>query len=165
MPSLRSLRLCGELVLNSVMAFRTDYTTEIVAPIGRVFAYLEDPEKGKLWRTGLLASERTKDVPGGVGSTFVERIREGRRVVEYAGEVIAWAPPRELGVRVGNRHFSADAVYRLAPLGDSRTRLDYTCDTTIHSRVIGLLLGWYIKAFSRRMLGRMMAKLKEHAEA
>ena len=89
---------------------------EIEAPIGRVFALVDDPQKIKLWMHGLeetvYRTPRSKANP--VGTRFTQRIRRGRQVAEYDGEVTAYDKPRHLAVRMGNEKFAFDVDYRLA---------------------------------------------------
>lgn len=143
---------------------RTFYRGEIDAPIERVFDLVERPDRRKQWMDGLeettlLADERAKTV----GAVFRQRVRDGRGVSEYAGEVTAYEHPRHLGIRIGNPSFVMQVDYRLTPIGP-RTRLDYTTELVAG----GALLRLVEQAFSwltRRILHRQMRRLKTLAEA
>jgi hypothetical protein len=148
------------------MPFRTEYSMTVAAPIKRVFELLEDAEKSKAWRTGLVSSRITHEPPGSkVGTTFAETVREGKKTVDYTGEVTHWSPPTELGVRIENAQFFAEVIYRLAAIDDSRTRLRYICHTTLRSRILTWLLGWYVNSAGRKMAEKMMLDLKRAAES
>jgi len=140
------------------------YSMEVKAPIDKLFSYVEDKEKMKLWMEGLEETVYTTplDLTNPVGTKFKQKIREGGRVQEYDGELLAYEKPKHLAVRIGNKHFQAMADYRFTPTHDG-TRLDYTCDVNCHSwiaRMMSVLFGWFMK----RILRKQMAKLKELAE-
>jgi carbon monoxide dehydrogenase subunit G len=144
---------------------KADYTLEMNAPIEKAFEAVSDPAKQKIWMEGLEETiyPSPLDSDGNpVGTKFKQRIREGRSVNEYDGEVTAYDKPNHLGVRVGNRQFTVLVDYRFAST-DSGTRLNYTADLRFHTviaRVMGVLFSW----FTRRILDQQMKRLKDVAE-
>ena len=139
-------------------------SVDIDAPLDHVFDLVDDPEKTKLWMDGLedtfFLTERNPENP--VGSRFSRRLRESGRVVEYEGEVTGYAYPTYLALKIGNKDFTMDVSYRLTPM-DPGTRLDYECDTVMHSaiaRIMGTMFGWMTKSIIRNQV----TKLKEVAE-
>jgi uncharacterized protein YndB with AHSA1/START domain len=114
------------------------HSLDIDAPIEKVFALVDDPERIKLWMKGL--EETVYPTPPNrenpVGTRFKQRIREGRRVAEYDGEVTAYDKPTHLAVRIGNEKFLFDVDYRLSDLG-GRTQLDYTAQTATEGGLRG----------------------------
>src|SRR5262245_17986770 len=141
-----------------------NYSMEVKAPIDKLFEYVDDKEKMKLWMDGLEETTYVtqRDPANPVGTKFKQKIREGGRVQEYDGEVLAYEKPKRIAVRIGNKMFDAIADYRFTPTHDG-TRLDYTCEVTCHhwlARVMKVLFGWFMK----RILRKQMAKLKELAE-
>lgn len=144
---------------------RITYQLDIEAPIGTVFEQLDDDEKLKLWMEGL---EETiypsgRDAQNPLGTKFVQKIREGGRVGEYDGEVIAYEKPTRLAIDIGNRQFTMRVDYRLRPT-PTGTRLDYSVET-IRATWFVRLLGNLFSGFTRRLLDRQMKKLKELAES
>jgi uncharacterized protein YndB with AHSA1/START domain len=138
---------------------------EIDAPIERVFALVDDPEKTKLWMRGLeetvFTTRRSRANP--VGARFTQRIRHGRRIAEYDGRVTAYERPHRLALRIGDGRGAFDVEYRLSDLG-GRTRLDYTAtgsDPTGLARPAGAFFAWV----TRRIAGKQMQRLKTVAEA
>ena len=136
----------------------------IAAPRERVFAYLDDPALMKRWIAGL--EEVTFDKPGvprAVGTGFREKIRGMGRTLQYAGEVIAYRPPQEVGARLANTRFSLDVTHRLTSAG-SGTRIEQIAALTFHGwpgRLTGGLAGWLL----RRHLAQALARLKTVVEA
>jgi len=103
-------------------------TTVIERPQQHVWSFFEDPEKLKLWVPGLVELRITSPSPHGPGSTYVMRMKEGRRVRDYQGETLVWDPPRRVKEHLWGEHLLSvrlmTADYRLEDLGE-RTRLDY----------------------------------------
>jgi carbon monoxide dehydrogenase subunit G len=140
------------------------YTLDINAPMERVFACVTDDEKKKIWMEGVVGTEfpNGKDQENPVGTKFTQQIKEGRRIVEYDGEIIAYEKPHLLGVRVGNKMFSFDTYYRLAEQPGG-TRLNYESQFVSASslaKFMGKLFGW----FTRKLVVKQMAALKKLAE-
>lgn len=143
---------------------RANYRLNINAPVGTVFNLVDDDEKVKLWMDGLEETlypwGRNRENP--VGTKFRQKVREGGRMAEYDGEVIAYEKPTHLAIRIGNSEFLMQVDYRLTP-GPTGTRLDY------HAEMIEAR--WFIRLMSRffnwltiRILERQMKKLKQLAE-
>ncbi len=138
---------------------------EIHAPMRKVFDLLNDAEKHKLWLDGLEETIREPgyDPKNPLGSKFRQKIREGRKVEVYDGEVTAFERPRHFGVRVHNDAFTAQVDYRLKSL-KKVTRLDFTSEITFKSVAFRMLAN-----LSRPIVGgileKQMTKLKELAEA
>jgi uncharacterized protein YndB with AHSA1/START domain len=141
------------------------YSMEINAPIEQVFACVDDDEQVKRWMEGVeeITYLDPPDRDNPVGTRFKQRIREGGRVAEYEGKVIAYDKPRHLGISLGNKQFTMQVDYRFAPI-DGGTRLDYSAEMIAGNgfvRVMGVLFGW----MTRRILRNQMAALKTMAES
>ncbi|NLF77299.1 MAG: hypothetical protein GX573_16505 [Chloroflexi bacterium] len=138
----------------------------IKAPIAIVFEWVSDFEQRRRWMEGV---EDTVFAPPfdpahPLGATFRQNIREGARVVEYDGEIIAWEPPTHFGVRLSNPDFTLDLDYRLSLQDEQATRLDYQVNTTYMSafaRVMGMLFMW----LTRRIAYRQIARLRDLVES
>ncbi len=139
-------------------------TVEIAAPVGHVFALLDDLDRHRLWLDGLeeVVSRSRRDPGNPVGWRFTMRMG-GPRHVEFDGEVIAREKPSHVGLRIGNPAFTMDTHYRLTAAGPG-TRLDYEVEVANHTRatrVSSLLLG----SETRRLIRKQLRKLKKVAEA
>lgn len=137
----------------------------IRAPIERVWQLIDDPAQLSRWMEGLIESRDLAEGgrPRGIGTRFVQRIREGGREAEYQGEITDYEPPARLGLTIGNRIFGMRVHYRLERV-DEGTRLDYSAELERGGalvRVLGTLFGW----LTRRILRQQMARLKALAEA
>jgi carbon monoxide dehydrogenase subunit G len=141
------------------------YILHINAPIAKVFSLVDEEKNLKKWIDGLEETvfpegyDRAKTV----GTKFKQRIKEGSRINEYDGEVIAYEKPSHLGILLGNKHFTVKVDYRFTTDG-VQTRLDYQAEI--------IRAGWFVRfmgklfsGFSKRLLDRQMKKLKELAES
>ncbi len=147
------------------VAGRLTLIQEIEAPIETVFDLISDERNLKLWIDGLEATVYTSDVDrqNPLGATFIRRIREGRRVSEYRGEVTVFERPSRLAATIRGSQFAMAVDYRLESILGG-TRLAYSAELTDASRiarVFAFLFGW----LTRRILRRQMAKLKAVSES
>ena len=130
------------------------HSIEIERPPDVVWRYLDDPEKQKLWMKGLVSNEPTDDRTG-VGSRFKMRIKQGRRISEYEGEVLTYDAPRHLGIKFWGGCMKnmppMHVDYTLTDLG-GRTRVDYK------SACEGGGLGWRIMWVLFRWIAKMQIK-------
>jgi uncharacterized protein YndB with AHSA1/START domain len=140
------------------------YALEINAPIARVFDLVDDDDNIKLWMDGL--EETTypegKNRANPVGTKFKQQIREGSRVAEYEGRVIAYEKLNLLAITIGNSQFEMEVVYRFTPKG-AWTWLDYSATMT-RGNLMMKLMGKLFAPLTRRILDRQMKRLKELAE-
>ena len=93
----------------------------ITASSDKVFGLIEDPKARKQWQKGLEETTYTH-VPEGdspVGTRFVAHIREGRRLREYPGEVVAYEPGTLISVQMDVPQFTLTNTYMVIPKGES----------------------------------------------
>lgn len=140
------------------------YSIVIEAPIAVTFDCVDGNEKIKRWMPELVSIDYIGDYDeeNPVGTKFTQKLKEGRRIAEYAGEVLAYDKPRLLGIRIGNNMFQVEVYYRFAPIATG-TRLLYECNILYKnwlSRSIGKLFEW----LNRRILTKQMNALKLLAE-
>lgn len=142
------------------------HTVDIAASPSLVWTYLEDREKQKQWMHGVVDNHATSDGPTRPGSTFRMSIKEGRKVVEYNGEILAYVVDEHMQVRLTGGCLRSDmsmtADYRLSGGSSDGTRLDYTCTADLHGM-------WRLGApFFKLMAGyqarRFIRSLRELAE-
>ncbi len=147
---------------------QTVYSTLIDCTPEQLWPWLEEPDKQKQWMKGLLEKVSTSEEPTRVGSTFRMTIKEGRRVVEYEGEVTNYDLHHRLSIKFWGEMLRGVEIYvdyQLQDLGD-RTRLDYlsTADTSEAGFFIKLMMPLY-KIFGLVQLKSFMKTLKHLAEA
>jgi len=141
------------------------YSAVINAPIERAFACVEDHDKIKQWAQGVeeIIPLEPWDPANPVGSRFRQRIREGGRLSEFHGEVVAYDKPRHLAITLGNNAFTMRVDYRFTTLNPTQTRLDYSADM-VSGSWFGRLMGALFRSLTVRILHKQMAALKALAE-
>jgi uncharacterized protein YndB with AHSA1/START domain len=128
-----------------------------------VFELLTDPVAAKSWVIGLV--DIIPSSPGSlqvVGGRFTETLREGSRLVEYDGEVLAYDRPRAYGVRMENAQFSINMHYSLEPVADG-TVVHQAVDLNPRSSFVRFLLSVF-RFLTRLMLNKQLNQLKRAAE-
>jgi uncharacterized protein YndB with AHSA1/START domain len=140
-------------------------TIEIEAPIGKVFDFINDETKHKLWVEGL---EETIREPGynrkhPLGSKFKQKIRDGKKLEVYEGEVTAYERPKHLGARVHNKSFTVQVDYRLMQI-KKVTHLEFISEVTFHNLAFKMLAG-LSNAVTRGIIEKQMKTVKQLIEA
>lgn len=133
----------------------------------RLFSYIEEPEKQKLWMKGLLSNETTSPGHKGVGSTFRMVIQEGRKAATYDGEVTAHERPARLEVRVWGGNLPKGMTMRVDyRLSEERgmTRLDYLVSAEGKISFFMRMMFRVFKIFSRMQLRSFLKTLKRLVE-
>jgi uncharacterized protein YndB with AHSA1/START domain len=138
---------------------------EIDAPMSKVFDVLNDADKHKLWLEGL---EETIREPGydpkhPVGSTFTQKIRDGKKLDVYDGQVVAYEKPKHLGVQVSNGGMTANVDYRLKSL-KKKTQLEFSSDLQFKNLAFKLLVN-LSQPILRGIIEKQLKSLKELVEA
>jgi uncharacterized protein YndB with AHSA1/START domain len=137
---------------------------EIDAPISKVFDVLNDADKHNLWLEGL---EETIREPGydpkhPVGSTFIQKIRDGKRLDVYHGEIVSYQKPKHLGVEVSNDGMTAKVDYRLKSV-KKKTHVDFTSQLEFKSLAFKLLVN-LSQPMLRGVINKQLKSLKELVE-
>ncbi len=130
-----------------------------------VFDLIADPNRRGEWAEGVeqMKFEPAFDPENPIGAKFILKIREGRSVNEYAGEVTEFERPRVLALRVSRGLVTMEMGHRLTPDG-SGTLVETFGDMRFgswYTKVLGVLFGWYAWRIARNQL----KKLKQIAES
>ena len=133
-----------------------EHNIEIDCSPDQLWPWIEEPDRQKQWMHGVISNEPTSETVNEVGSTFLMKIKEGKRITEYNGTLTTFDRPRKLGVKlVGScgkgPPMEMQVDYALTDLG-GRTRLDYDADWEMR--------GFMMKLFTPLMyvMGKMFIK-------
>ena len=127
---------------------KTIESVKISAPINKVFDYISDPEKQKLWMDGLAhteyASQWNENNP--IGSQFKQHLIKGHKktTYEFQGEILDYKKPNLYATRITGNDFMAEIRYQLEEI-DGQTQLN--------SETVMEFKG----SFFARFIGRMAA--------
>jgi len=141
------------------------HNAQIARPLDRVFELVNDDQQVKRWISGLEATlyPHSFDPACPVGTPFILRVREGRRLKDYDGVITSYEPPRRLGLRFGDSRFAMQVDYNLRP-NECGTEVDYSARfyfTAWLSRLISRVFA----GFTRRGMYRHINNLKALAES
>jgi uncharacterized protein YndB with AHSA1/START domain len=146
-----------------------DAVVLLSAPPEHVWSHLTEPELQRLWLTGFLAAEMdSRDAPA-PGQRFRLRLREGRRSVEFHGELLVWDPPFRLMTRLTGGSLAAGIALR----HHFRLRGEFgvtRLEAAIAFEADGGPLLWravlpLVRGVARRQLHRLVDRLKRVAES
>ena len=137
----------------------------IDAPRNKVFTLITEPDNLKIWMTGVVETvfHAMPDNGSQVGRKFTQKIKEGGKISEYQGEVLAYDPGMHFAIRLGNKHYSMRVDYRLHELAPGKTKLNYLTTTESNSWFVKLM-GKLFKGYTNKILKKHMANLKQLAE-
>ena len=141
-------------------------STTVEAPPATVFTCVDAPQHIVGWVGGAVEhsylSERGAEGP--VGQRFRQKLRQGRTIRTFEGEIIAWEQAAHFGLRIPTAAYTTEAHFRIAPLGSERSTLEYTIDIALKSplaRTLGPIVELPLRRFVRQQIG----SLKAYAEA
>jgi uncharacterized protein YndB with AHSA1/START domain len=130
-----------------------------------VFACVDRPEQIVQWVEGAVdhvyISERNPANP--VGQRFLQKLRMGKSLKEFQGEIIAWEAPTHFGLYIPAPAYSSEAHFRISPDGPTKSTVNYSIEITLHKAIVRLLsplLRIPLTLFVKKQIGR----LKRHAE-
>src|SRR3954471_12044647 len=111
------------------------------AAAGTVFMCVDQPEHIVQWVEGAVehtyVSERNPANP--VGQRFRQRLRMGKSIKVFDGEIIAWEAPTHFGLSIPAPAYSSEAHFRISPNGPTLSTIEYSIDVTLHKALIRLL--------------------------
>jgi uncharacterized protein YndB with AHSA1/START domain len=139
--------------------------TVVNAAAETVFACVDQPEHIVQWVEGAVehAYVTDRNPANAVGQRFRQKLRMGKSVNEFNGEIIAWEVPTHFGLSIPSPAYSSEAHFRISPNGAKQSTVDYSIDVTLHRTVVRLLsplLKVPLTFFVRKQIG----KLKVYAE-
>ncbi len=98
-----------------------------------------------------------------LGQRFRQRLRQGRTIRTFEGEIIAWEPVTHFGLRIPTAAYTTEAHFRIAALGADRSTIDYTIEIALTSR-LAKILGPIIRLPLRLFVRKQIGSLKAYAE-
>jgi uncharacterized protein YndB with AHSA1/START domain len=133
-----------------------------------LWPWLTESDKLKQWLHGTESHRYLTDGPVVRGTKFEMGIKEGGRVSQYAGEVLACEPRRLLRIVMrggcGPKPMEMEVEYRLTDEGRA-TRVDYACRMKMPPGFLWKLMGWIGRGAARLMLKKFFATLASKVEA
>ena len=137
----------------------------IDASAATVFACVDQPDHIVGWVGGAIEHAYLTDrcLTSAVGQRFRQRLRQGKGVRTFHGEIIAWEPATHFALRIPAPAYTSEAHFHIASNGPGASRVDYSIEVALHSltaRLLGPLLRLPLGVFVRTQIDR----LKRYAE-
>lgn len=147
---------------------RSQASVDINRPVGFVFSFVDEPEKLKLWVSGLVETIRVTPGETRPGMKFrnVTQAANGKRS-EAQGEILSFVPDKQIKYRVVDSVFDAVIEYQLQATATG-TRIIQNIDIAPQSRFVRLiftLINPIISGQTQKRLLTDLNKLKQVAEA
>ena len=135
------------------------------APPATVFDCVDVPHHIVGWVGGAVEHTYLSDrgIGGPIGQRFRQRLRQGRTIRIFEGEIIAWERAAHFGLRIPTAAYTTEAHFRMAAVGARCSTLDYTIDIALTSR-LAKTLGPIVRLPLRRFVRQQIAALKAYAE-
>jgi uncharacterized protein YndB with AHSA1/START domain len=136
------------------------HRVRIGAPRDRVWRLVEEPESLMQWVHGLRS---VTAADGGLGATFVQRVKIGLVPSACKGEVTAFEAPSRLAVVVRHSLFELDIGYEFATDGGRATKV--VCQAAVHGLALGTVIPRRkVEAVTSELLEEHLAALRALAE-
>jgi uncharacterized protein YndB with AHSA1/START domain len=136
-------------------------TIEIKATPGKVFYWLENPERAMKWQTNVTEYKIIKNMQNKVGTTFTEYIEENGRRTEMHGIVSEFVPNEKLAFHLEGDYNIVDINFTLT----AKDKLTYlTQNAEIHFKGVLKMLSVLLKKKIIKQTRKEFAVLKKLCE-
>ncbi len=141
------------------------FSVDIAAPPSRVFPWIFEAERNKLWLPNLVEAEVLTTAPGTVGNTFRQVYLENGRRMEMLGTVTGYEQDRYLACELRGP-FTLRVDYRLEDLG-GRTRVTQHSEVVMTGfmKLLFALLKPLMKKAAAKNAAEAFGKLKQLVES
>lgn len=117
---------------------------KISAPIAKVFEYLSEPDRQKLWMDGLVRTEYATpvDPDSPVGTRFTQHLVKGhtKTAYEFQGEIVDFRKPDLYAIKLEGKGFTAKIRYVLEEI-DGVTQLSSEAIMEFKGNIVSRFLG------------------------
>jgi uncharacterized protein YndB with AHSA1/START domain len=113
----------------------------------KVFPWINEPDKAKLWQKGIKSGEIIKETPEKIGTTFRETMEENGKSLEMFGKITDYIPNKLISFHLESKIHKVQVYYSIKGETEKSTVL---INTTINWKfpisIIFLFIGFKIKA-------------------
>jgi uncharacterized protein YndB with AHSA1/START domain len=145
---------------------RLEASIDIPVPPGVVWRCIDEPDLIVRWVEGALEHRYVtpRDPAHPVGQRFVQRLKQGPKVTEFEGTLIACEPPRHFAFTIPSPAYSSEAHFFLSPRGAGETHVDYRIDVTLHT-LKARIAAFFLRVPLSFFVPKQMRRLRELAIA
>ena len=144
---------------------KIECSLEIKATPEKVWYWLGDPERAKVWQTNVSKTEILHGTPDMVGTTFRETIEENGQSTEMKGVVTDYSVNQSLAMHLDGKYNVVDVRWRIIP-GEQSTTLSFSSDVRFKSfiMILSLVMRPVFKKNITVQLQDELARLKKLCE-
>jgi len=95
-----------------VNRLKLSFQIEINSSSEQVFQWLDHPEKAKMWMKSVRSTQILNDVPGRVGTTFIEVVEENGKSTELQGTITAFKQNELISFKLTGVYNDTEVIYR-----------------------------------------------------
>jgi len=135
---------------------RLTYSLEIRSSPQGVWYWLGDPERAKVWQTGVGETRILRRAPDWIGTTFTEVVRDDSGSTEMRGVVTDYRENEALAMHLEGDYDTVDVSWSIEPVGQ-HTRLTQRSDIRFKGflRVMSILMR---PVFRKKILSELRAE-------
>jgi uncharacterized protein YndB with AHSA1/START domain len=138
-------------------------SVRISAPIVKVFEYLSEPDRQKLWMDGLVRTEyaRPVDPNSPVGTRFTQHLLKGhtKTAYEFQCEIVDFRKPNLYAIKLDGKDFTAQIRYVLEEI-DGATQLSTEAIMEFKGNLVSRFLGRMASHHSKQDTKKLIAMLE-----
>lgn len=142
------------------------FQIEINSTPDQVFGWLDQPEQAKAWMKSVRSTQVLNEVPGRVGTTFIEVVEENGKSTELQGTITAFKPNELISFKLRGVYNDTEVVYRV---NDSKGKTRLTINASIRfksfTRIVMLILGHLFKKNINAQFQDELERLKTLCES
>ena len=141
------------------------YTMDINCTTEKVWYWLGDPERAKVWQTNISKTEILVKTPNWIGTTFRETVEENGRRTEMQGVVTDYRENQSLSMHMSSKYNMVDVEWRISERGNF-TRITMNSNIQFKSflKFISIILWPAFKRSVQKQLDKECAHLKKLCE-
>ena len=141
------------------------YEIDIESEPEKVWYWLGDPERARVWQTNVTKTEILEKTPDWIGTTFRETIEENGGSTELEGMVTGYKENQLLAMHASGKYNVVDIEWQLSEI-EENARLILNANIRFKSflRVLSIIFWPSFKKNIQKQLDTEYAKLKELCE-
>jgi len=138
---------------------------EISREPGKVFSWIDDPQKAMRWQKGVKGGEIIKETSGRIGTTFTEELEENGKSLVMYGTITDFIPDKLISFHLESKIHKVDVKYSVTGDNDKSTvSMESIIKWKFPMNTISLFFGHFIKNKILNQTREEFAELKRLCE-
>ncbi|MBC8192813.1 MAG: SRPBCC family protein [FCB group bacterium] len=141
------------------------YQININSTPEQVFQWLDQPEKALMWMKSVRSTKILNDMPGRVGTTFIEMVEENGKSTELQGVITAFKPGHMISFKLTGIYNDTEVLYQV---NGSKEKTLLTIDASIRfksfTKIVMFFMGPIFKKKIKTQFKNEIEMLKKLCE-